>query len=639
MNQKFADVIVENHRPGDLVWVHDYHLILVPQLVRKRIPDATIGFFLHIPFPSSEIFRCLHVRNELLDGMLGANVVGFQTYSFSRHFLHTCSRLKGVDTTPSSVQLDSQVVYVGIFPIGINVTSLLAKRQAKEVGELVDVMKRRYGDKKILIGREKLDNIKGVPNKLLAFEMFLAMYPEWVGKVVLIQVAMIGPPNKDLHTQVFDIVSRINGRFGSLEYSPVVYLHQNIPFFQYLALLTVADVCIITSLRDGMNLTSHEYVVCQSEKRSPLILSEFAGTYGSLSGAIRVNPWDYNQVAQSIYEAVTMSEEDQIGRHQELLKYVSIHTAQFWTESFVKQMMKMTAFTTCNPMHDVAEISKNFQDAERRLILLGYDGTLCKIRRRPEQATPSEEMLSVLQKLAANPKNVVCVLTGRQKKLADRWLAAVPNLYVSAEAGCLVKRNGEQWTKLLLDTDLSWKNEVLDVLEYYTERTEGSEIEQKDFSYTWHYRNAEQIFGAWQAKECFNHLSQVISDKFPIIIVYGNKSIEVQPINVNKVTVIRHLVAKVIPDPDFILCIGSDKYDEAMFDFLATIDSTPATPITDNGGGPPSTPTASTPITESLFLTKPIVETVSVGSKTLKAQGFLPNVLKVTDLLSNLSRF
>jgi len=599
----------------------------VPQLVRKRLPDAPIGFFLHIPFPSSEIFRCLHVRNELLDGMLGATVLGFQTYSFARHFLHTCSRLRGLDTTPSSVQLDTMVVYVGIFPIGINCAALMVNRQAREVVELRDLLKLRFSGLKILVGREKLDNIKGVPNKLMAYEMFLSTHPEWVGRVVLIQVALIGSPNKELQTQVFDIVSRINGRFGSLEYSPVIYLNQNIPYDQYLALLSVADVCLITSLRDGMNLTSHEYVVLQEEKHSPLILSEFAGTYGSFSGAIRVNPWDYRQVAESIHEALSMSDEERTNRHQELFSYVSVHTAQFWVESFVKQMLKMSAFATvAPPLHDVAEISRSFQTSRRRLILLGYDGTLSKIRRRPEQASPSQEVLQALTRLAANPKNVVCVLTCRQKKLADRWLSSVPDLYVSAEAGCFLKRNSENWAKLLQDTDLSWRNEVLDVLEYYTERTEGSEIEQKECSFTWHYRNAEEIFGVWQAKECFNHLTEIISDKFPIITSYGNKTIEIQPIHVNKVTVVRHLLAKVIPDPDFVLCIGSDKYDEAIYDYLASL-------------GSPGSPDSAFPISPESEARPPVVECLSVGGKSIKAQGYLQNTTKVTELLATLAKY
>lgn len=299
-----------------IVWINDYHLMLVPGLIREKIPNATIGFFLHIPFPSSELFRCLprndkHLflhqlimtnfsffffslaRKQLLEAMLQSDVIGFQTYSFARHFLQTCARILSVDATPSGIQLDTHYCSVGIHPIGIDINALNKKISDPLVTQWVSKLKEKYADKKLIVARDKLDYIKGVRQKLLAFEQFLTRHPEWRGEVVLIQIALSTSEQNELRAHISDVVSRVNSKFSNISYQPIVFLHQDISFSQYLALLTCADACLLTPLRDGMNLTSHEYIVCQRETHNPLILSEFTGTYGSFGASVRVNPWDY----------------------------------------------------------------------------------------------------------------------------------------------------------------------------------------------------------------------------------------------------------------------------------------------------------------------------------------------------------
>ena len=339
VNQHFADKIVELYCPGDistfiltLVWVNDYHLMMVPEMVRSKKPDATIGFFLHIPFPSSEIFRCLHVRKEILHGILGADLVGLQVYPFMRHFLMTSNRILGLDSTPNAVVLENSMVSVGSYPIGIDVQGLALKRQDLEVSKYVSILREKYAGLKVLIGRDKNDYVKGVAQKLLAFELFLETNPDWQGKVVLIQVSLKTSEANELETNVTGICSRINSRFGYLGYAPIVYLQQDISFQHYLALLTIADACIITSLRDGMNLTSHEYIVCQDQKHSPLIISEvslfdkFAGTYGNFGAALRINPWDIKEVSMAIFDALVMSQEEKLFRWKTLYAYVISNT-------------------------------------------------------------------------------------------------------------------------------------------------------------------------------------------------------------------------------------------------------------------------------------------------------------------------
>ncbi|KAI8363928.1 glycosyl transferase [Blakeslea trispora] len=343
LNQQFANTIIANYQKGDIIWINDYHLMLLPGMIREKIPDATIGFFLHIPFPSSELFRCLPPRKELLRAMLQSDIIGFQTYSFARHFLQTCARILSIQTTPTGVQLDNHSCSVGIHPIGIDIHALNKKISDPDVTQWVTKLKEKYADKRLIVARDKLDYIKGVRQKLLAFEQFLIRHPEWRGEVVLIQIALSTSEHNELRAHISDVVSRVNSKFSNISYQPIVFLHQDISFPQYLALLTCADACLLTPLRDGMNLTSHEYIVCQTETHNPLILSEFTGTYGSFGASIRVNPWDYPQVGDAIHEALSMSSDEKSERWKELYKSIETNSAQQFARSIISRLDKVRA--------------------------------------------------------------------------------------------------------------------------------------------------------------------------------------------------------------------------------------------------------------------------------------------------------
>ena len=292
-NQEFARKIVETYRPGDLIWINGHHLMLVPQLLREAIPNATIGFFLHVSFPSSEIFRCLNVKKEILNGVLGADLLGFLTYTFARQFLQTCVRVLGCETTPNGVEHEGRSISIQIVPNGINHEQLVQQLDGPPVLHEVQSLRERYKNAKLLFANDKLDSTKGIRPRLLSFEQFLTMYPAWVGRVILIQVITASNQARELQGHITELVNRINGKFGSLEYTPVVYLQKDISYNEYLALLTIADVCVITTLKDGMNLMAFEFVAAQQHTKNPLILSEFSGSFGSLQGALPVNPWDH----------------------------------------------------------------------------------------------------------------------------------------------------------------------------------------------------------------------------------------------------------------------------------------------------------------------------------------------------------
>lgn len=388
LNQAFADKIIKNWKRGDVIWIHDYHLLLVPGMIREKLPEAKIGFFLHVAFPSSEVFRCLAVRKELLEGMCGANLIGFQIHEYTRHFLQTCSRLLNVEATPDGLQLDDRFVDVINLPIGIDPIQLNEHRQEPRVHKWLNVLRERYAGKKLIVARDKLDHVRGVRQKLLSYELFLNTNPEWRGNVILIQVALSSSEKSELDATVSDIVTRINSSYANLAYQPVVYLKQDIDYAQYLALLAIADALMITSQREGMNLTSHEYLYCQDgkclsdKKHGSLILSEFTGTASLFGGnELSVNPWDYRACADAIRKALDMGHAEKEQRWTKLNECVMQHTGAHW---FTELMLRLNRAYDEQHRHDqtsvprlnVNNLAQRYKRSERRLFILDYENTL-----------------------------------------------------------------------------------------------------------------------------------------------------------------------------------------------------------------------------------------------------------------------
>ncbi|KAF5359093.1 hypothetical protein D9756_003237 [Leucocoprinus leucothites] len=377
-NMQFAEVVRQQITPGAMVWVQDYHLMLLPMLLRglidgrnidnftqeqlsrvteglegeefgspsaASVPGIRIGFFLHTPFPSSEIYRILPVRREILYGVLYCDLIGFHTYDYARHFLSSCTRILGLPTMPNGVEFEGRLAHVGTFPIGIEPSSFIDNLQKESVKDRIIQLEQRFSGVKVIVGVDRLDYIKGVPQKLHAMELFLTQHPEWIGKVVLVQLAV--PSRQDveeyqnLRSTVNELVGRINGRFGTVEFMPIHFMHKSLAFDELCALYAVSDVCLVSSTRDGMNLVSYEYIACQQARQGVMILSEFAGAAQSLNGSIVVNPWDSQQVADAIHEAVTMDAATRVENHRKLFKYVNKYTAAFWGSSFIKEMSRI----------------------------------------------------------------------------------------------------------------------------------------------------------------------------------------------------------------------------------------------------------------------------------------------------------
>ncbi|KAG6808923.1 hypothetical protein H0H92_002351, partial [Tricholoma furcatifolium] len=598
-NAAFARKIAEIYQPGDLIWVHDYHLLLLPRLIREAIPDAVIGLFVHTPFPSSEIFRCLPRRKEILDGMLGANLICFQTYSYTRHFTSTCVRVCGYETTPRGIDVEGHVTSISHCPVGVDAERVGRDIKRPGIQPKLEALRTLYEGKKIIVGRDKLDVVKGVLQKLRAFEKLLQDYPEWRGNVVMIQVtspALTDSPK--LERVVSELVAHINGEYGSLDFIPIHHYHQTLKKDEFYALLSVADLAVITPLRDGMNTTSMEFVIAQNEpesefmssssasglvngahnghlggKNSPLVLSEFMGISKNMDEALLVNPWNLGDVAAAINRGLIMPPEEKARRQEKLYKVVTTHTSHTWAAVLVKMLLGQVdgkGQARMTPYLLKEQLVQRYEEVEskgqgKRLFLLDYDGTLTPIVKTPSMAVPSAATLEALERLSADPRNVVYIISGRDGAFLEQHLGHLKNVGFSAEHGGFVRERGSsEWVNFTENLDMGWMKEVEEIFRYYTERTAGSHIEMKKSSITWHYRGSDPEWGLFQCRQCQDLLENNLAHKRPIEVLVGKKNLEVRPIAVNKGEIVKRILYK-NPDAEFIFCAGDDKTDEDMF--------------------------------------------------------------------------
>ncbi|KJZ80097.1 hypothetical protein HIM_00811 [Hirsutella minnesotensis 3608] len=584
VNQAFADKIVHNWKRGDVIWIHDYHLLLVPGMVRKKLPDAKIGFFLHVAFPSSEVFRCLAVRNELLEGLLGANLVGFQIHEYARHFLQTCSRLLSVEATPEGLQLEDRFVDVVSTAIGIDPVSLAKHRAEPDVLRWLRILQERYKGKKLIVARDKLDHVRGVRQKLLTYELFLNQNPQWRENTVLIQVALSSGEKSDLDVTVSDIVTRVNSTWANLAYQPVVYLKQDIDYAQYLALLTIADALMITSQREGMNLTSHEYIFCQdgqldvSQKHGSLILSEFTGTSSLFNGnELSVNPWDYRQCADAIKQALEMDDEEKKRRWEKLYESAARHTGSSWFGELLARLDKAydeqhKRDQTLVPRLSLDAVIKQYTRSQRRLFMLDYEGTLVNWGQMNRIIPVSpQRTLDVLNDLLLDERNIVFVMSGRRPEELENTFRRVPNLGLVAENGCFIRDCGsEQWVDMSDAEHIEdWKESVKPIVQYFLERTPGTAVEERHCSLLFHYDGAEDgETAARQASDCANHINDACETQRVHAIV-ADGSIIIEPLDYNKSTAAQRVFEKLRGQGqapiDFLMVAGDGREDEKVF--------------------------------------------------------------------------
>lgn len=569
VNEAYCAEVIKVAKPNDIIWIHDYHLFLLPQMLREKLPDATIGFFLHIPFPSFEIFRLLPWRKELLEGLLGADLIGFHTYDYTQHLLHSVSRILGHEHTLGQIKYNGRKIKVDTFPMGINYDDFATAGEKPEVKKEIEKIRKNVGMRKIILSIDRLDYTKGIPPRLEAFDLFLKNNPEYKEQVTLILVAVPSRTKvkqyKTLKKQVDELISRVNGTYGTIGWTPVWYLYRVIPFETLAALYKIADIALITPLRDGMNLMAKEFIASKGDEKGVLILSEMAGAATELGEALIVNPNNREDMAQAIKDALEMPCPEQRERNRTMQKRLKRYNVVRWARDFTEKLSIMARPVPDRTVrklstHMKEKLINDYLNSNERLILLDYDGTLVPFADKPEKAEPGVDVMKMLKSLTHEAKNEVIIASGRDKNTLDRWFSGL-NIGLIAEHGAWYKEKDGTW-ETIEQLRNEWKNEIRPVLELYVDRTPGSFIEEKDFSLVWHYRKAEprlSLERALELKDALMHMTGNLN----LEVIEGSKVIEVRNAGVNKGRSAQHWVTKNMWD--YILAIGDDVTDEDIF--------------------------------------------------------------------------
>ncbi|MEM6358923.1 MAG: bifunctional alpha,alpha-trehalose-phosphate synthase (UDP-forming)/trehalose-phosphatase [Bacteroidota bacterium] len=569
VNQKYCEEVVAVANSDDTIWIHDYQLLLLPGLIRERLPEVSIGFFLHIPFPSFEVFRLLPWRRQLLDGVLGSDLIGFHTYDDMRHFLSAVSRICFISNQHGELSKDGRTVEVDSFPMGIDYDKYASSSASPETLSREVKYRTSLGGQKLMLSIDRLDYSKGIPARLEIFDLFLDKYPQYVGKVSLMMVVVPSRDTvdqyRDLKEEVDLLVGRINGKYGSVNWTPIHYFYRSFPLNDLSAFYRMADVALVTPMRDGMNLVCKEFVASKLDKRGVLILSEMAGASKELSEAIIVNPNDKHQVRDAIKRALEMTEEEQM-RHMEImqasLKRYNIH---HWVNLFMQRLhdvfdkqQKMTTKVLDKKMQE--KLINDYTKAKKRLLFLDYDGTLAPFTTDPKEAKPDQELYDIIEKLTKQQNTDVVVISGRDRTTLQEWLGS-HDLEFVAEHGVWVKKRGGDWSTSD-NLDNSWKDDIRPVLDIYVNKTPGSFIEEKDYSIVWHYRKVETGLGELRSREIISHL-KYLAVNMNLQVLEGNMVVEIKNLEVNKGKTAGRWLAEM--DPDFVVAIGDDATDEDTF--------------------------------------------------------------------------
>ncbi len=615
VNKKFCDAVVSNVEKNGAVWVHDYQLMLLPKMIRDLRPDLSIGFFLHIPFPSYEIFRIFPRRKELLEGILGADLVGFHTYNYERHFLSSIKRILRKEVNFNRISHDSREIAVNTFPMGIDYEKFhnaaktherLKKSQESNLKKQLDLHKKSSQKGKLILSIDRLDYTKGIINRVKAFEIFLEKYPQFLGKVRLVMLTVPSRSDvsdyKNLKKETDELVGRINGKFATVNWTPIWYYYRAMNFDDLIDLYMNSDIAMITPLRDGMNLVAKEFISTRVNLDGVLILSEMAGASIELFDSILVNPFDLDQMSESILKALEMPAKEQKRRMLTMQKRLSRYTVQRWAKDFIDNLSKKSSFNLEKETIEINKtiektIYKKFKKSSKKVLFLDYDGTLVKFNNDPELAVPDKNLLKILKSINTKDKTELFIVSGRDQFFLDKWFGKL-NINLVAEHGNFIKySDSSKWLSKNND-DIEWKNDVSPIFESFTDNTPGTFIENKKNTLVWHYRKTDPELAKRRIMELKTVLSSLISEN--ISVIDGNKALEVTNLSINKGNIINELLSN--ENYDFIFCCGDDASDEYMFNAL------PENSIS-----------------------------IKVGEKNTSAKYFVKNSDKIKSILSNLN--
>ena len=613
INDKFSNCVLSNLNENDTVWIHDYQLMLCPKMIKDKRPDIKIGFFLHIPFPSFEIFRTFPRRKELLEGILGSDVIGFHTYDYQRHFLSSVKRILKLDVNFNNVIYHDRKILVNTFPMGIdfkkfNDAALNHKKQKtnekSELRKQLELHKKGSNESKLILSIDRLDYTKGVINRLKAFEIFLDKFPSCCEKVRLIMLMVPSrsdvPEYKKLKKQTDELVGRINGKFATVNWTPIWYYYRAMDFHDLIDLYMLSDIAMISPLRDGMNLVAKEYVATRIDNDGVLILSEMAGASKELYEALLVNPFDLDSMADTLYKALNMSLKEQVKRNLSMQKRIKTYNVKFWAQEFINALENnpnpKEKFSAIKIDRHISEsILKKVKTSKKKLVLLDYDGTLVEFNENPELAVIDDELKKIINKIVNHKNTQLAIISGRDQDFLEKNFDQ-KKIILAAEHGQYMKFKKKKWLKIS-PLNRKWINNLMPIFESFTNRTPGTFIEIKKSSIAWHYRITDPELAAGRVVELNTVLSSMISDD--LLIINANNVIEVIPAAINKGTTVSEILSK--GKYDLIISIGDDVTDENMFKYL------PKSAVT-----------------------------IKVGKKITKAKYYLDNVTNVRGLLTKI---
>lgn len=570
VNRKFADAVAEIADPADIIWVQDYQLLLVPAMLRERLPDAAIGFFLHIPFPSFETFRMLPWRRQIVEGLLGADLVGFHTYDYARHFLTSARSLVGMSEQHGQLHVNGRRVLVDAFPMGIDFKRYSKAAKSRSAARQIQQLKASEGDRKIVLSVDRLDYTKGIPGRLRAFDRFLEEHPEWREKVMMICVAVPSRSQvkeyRHLKEEIDRLVGQLNGRWGTIGWIPVRYMYRSLPFDRLTGLYAGSDVALVTPLRDGMNLVAKEYCAARNDLTGVLVLSEMAGAAKELGEAVLVNPNDSDAMVAALLDAIEMPADEQAERMEALRHRIERYDVFRWVNDFLGSLERVKEeqardVARCLDEKTTKRLLREYRLAKRRVLLLDYDGTLAPFQERPENVVPDEMVLSLIADLSAQERNDVVLVSGRDRHTLEQWLGHFP-ISLAAEHGVWIRPRGGDWATIEPMSD-SWKPRVRQVLEIFVDRTPGSFIEEKDFSLVWHHRNVQHGLAETRRAELREALAGMLPS-MGLDAMEGNQVIEVKRAEINKGRAVHPWITS--DDDAFILALGDDRTDEDVFE-------------------------------------------------------------------------
>ena len=573
-NQEFYEALVKVLQPNDVVWIHDYQLMLLPGLIRERFPEMPIGFFLHIPFPSFEVFRLLPTtwRNEIIEGLLGASLIGFHTHDYTRHFLGCVLRTLGHEHQLGRLTLRERVIQVDTFPMGIDFEKFAQCAASKPTEERVAILRQQSAGLTVIFSVDRLDYTKGLLNRLRGYELFLKRNPQRHGKVVFI--LSVAPSRtgvesyRAMRQEIEQTVGRIVGAYGKVDWTPLIYQYRSLSFEEIVAMYRLCNVALITPLRDGMNLVAKEFVASRPDQTGVLILSEMAGAAKEMGEAIIISPFHYGEIARALEQAMEVPEPEQIRRNQLMQDRLRRYDVSRWSDDFLQALLatqKTEAAQRARALTGKAHTSlvQQYRATHARALFLDYDGSLVPFAADPAQAQPDTDLLDLLAGLGTDPANEVVIISGRRRADLERWFGHLP-VSLAAEHGVWLRPQGGEWRMLKVITT-AWMDQVRPILQLYVDRLPGALLEKKEFSLAWHYRRADPEQASVRANELLDDLADYTRN-IDVQVLEGDKVIEIRNTGVTKGTAALEWLTN--RPADFILAFGDDWTDEDLFRVL-----------------------------------------------------------------------